>query len=347
MYLRIILLFCCWLSFCSLTAQSGWTYRKRLPERKMRFRVMSWNVENLYDTLPAPDADDSEFLPTAERGWHTRRYYRKLGDLAKTIVACGGVRPLELIALCEVENDSVVHDLCRRTRLSRLGYEYLVTSSCDRRGIDVALLYQPEAFALISHASYAVPYDAARERPTRDVLLATGRTPRGDTLDVFVVHFPSRRGGAVFTEPYRLRAAGVVAAIADSLLRHRACPKFLLMGDFNDEPRDRCVREVLAPHFVSLAADARPYPSEGNLSVEGTYYFRRRWSRIDQILVSPSLLRPDASLTTSPEDCRILALPFLLERTEQDDYKPKRTYLGTRYHGGVSDHLPLFLDLWY
>ena len=115
-----------------------------------------------------------------------------------------------------------MHFLCRRTRLARLGYEYLVTHSADRRGIDVALLYQPETFALLHSETYRVPYDSLRERPTRDLLHAAGRLPFGDTLDVFVVHFPSRRGGATISEPYRLRAAGAIwptASPAADILR--------------------------------------------------------------------------------------------------------------------------------
>ena len=110
---------------------------------------MEWNVENLYDTLHDVGFDDREFLPNAERRWNTPRYFHKQSSLAKTILAAGGLQPVDLVALCEVENDSVMHFLCRRTRLARLGYEYLVTHSADRRGIDVALLYQPETFALL------------------------------------------------------------------------------------------------------------------------------------------------------------------------------------------------------
>ena len=134
-----------------------------------RFRAMEWNVENLYDTLHDVGFDDREFLPNAERRWNTPRYFHKQSSLAKTILAAGGLQPVDLVALCEVENDSVMHFLCRRTRLARLGYEYLVTHSADRRGIDVALLYQPETFALLHSETYRVPYDSLRERPTRDL----------------------------------------------------------------------------------------------------------------------------------------------------------------------------------
>ncbi len=206
---------------------------------------------------------DEEFLPTAERRWNTPRYLHKQASLAKTILAAGGLQPVDLVALCEVENDSVVHFLCHRTRLARLGYHYVVTHSADRRGIDVALLYQPETFTYLHSETRRVPYDAARERPTRDLLHVAGRLPHGDTLDVFVVHFPSCRGGAAASEPYRLRAAQLLREMADSIahLRHR--PLLLAMGDFNDEPQNRSIREVLSPTFIALTPHATPLPAEG------------------------------------------------------------------------------------
>ena len=120
-----------------------------------------------------------------------------------------------------------------------------------------------------------VPYDAERERPTRDLLHVAGRLPHGDTLDVFVVHFPSRRGGAAASEPYRLRAAQLLREMADSIahLRHR--PLLLAMGDFNDEPQNRSIREVLSPTFIALTPHATPLPAEGHEDTRRHVLFSR------------------------------------------------------------------------
>lgn len=108
------------------------------------FRVMTYNVENLFDTLHDAGFNDEEFLPGSNRRWNSPRYWGKQQKLARTIAAAGGAVPVDLVALCEVENDTVVNHLCRRTILRRLDYAYLVTQSKDARGIDVALLYQRE-----------------------------------------------------------------------------------------------------------------------------------------------------------------------------------------------------------
>lgn len=352
--LRFVLSFCFLCSYISgiFLPLSGQTqnvtghFHSRL-ERSVRFRVLTWNVENLFDTLHDEGYNDFEFLPMAERHWDSSRYWRKQSALAKTLIAAGEWQPVDLIGLCEVENDSVVHHLCRRTRMARLGYQYVVTKSRDRRGIDVAILYQPETFVPIASRCFSVPFDSVREHPTRDILLLSGVLPRGDTLDVFITHFPSRRGGSLQAKAYRMRAAGVIRQAVDSLYAVRKKALVIVMGDFNDEPDDRCIQEILAPSLSVLTPMATSYPPRPKGEIDGTYYFRHRWSRIDQMLVSPDLLRDGRVLHTSRHDCHILALDPLLESVADGRVKPYRTYLGAYYHGGVSDHLPLFLDLYY
>lgn len=330
----------------------------RAQMRGETLTLLEYNVENLFDCRDDTGFDNEDFLPAGAYAWDTLRYRRKLVDLARVMVAAGGARPVDLVALCEVEGDSVLRDLTCRTRLARLGYRYAVTDSRDRRGMDVALLYQPERFRPVSIDTLRIGYDARRERPTRDVLHVAGRIPTGDTLDVIVVHLPSRRGGAQHTEDYRLRAARRVVVMADSLRRVRAVPAVIITGDFNDGPADRSLYEVVgarplsvlsrqdeAPdcHWVNLSAELR----DEAYGVEGTYRFRGFWNRLDHVIVNRWLLAAHPRLRTGEGACRILTLPFLMEqsRGQERAWQPRRTYLGTHYHGGISDHLPLLLTI--
>lgn len=325
-------------------------------QEESRFRVATYNVENLFDTIPSPRHGDSEFLPAAERAWHSGRYWKKLGMLARAIAAIGDVRPAALVALCEVEGDTVLTHLTRRTALARLGYGYVVTHSADERGMNVALLYQPELFRPLSVASLRVPYRAGKERPTRDVLHVAGQCLTGDTLDVFVCHFPSRRGGTRLTDPYRRRAAVTVRRAADSLLDVRGRHNIIIMGDFNAYYPERCIAETLgAIPAQEVQGAGGPFLRE-NLyllthglkadgGIGGTYKYKGEWQTLDQIIVSGTLLSPaPGHLFTAPAACRLCAFPFLLKNDRSGTPAPYRTYLGTFYQGGYSDHLPIALD---
>lgn len=210
----------------------------RAQSSQQRFRAMSYNVENLFDTCHDVSFDDLEFLPSAERHWDSRRYRTKLARIANVIAAVGEESPAELVALCEVENDSVVRDLVERTRLARLGYRFVMTHSRDPRGIDVALLYQPMRFRLLADTAYRMPRAPHSRRLTRDVLHVTGLLPTGDTLDVFVCHLPSRLG---HDASYRLTMAQRLRALADDVMHRRERGLALMMGDFNDEYRDASI----------------------------------------------------------------------------------------------------------
>lgn len=325
-------------------------------QEESRFRVATYNVESLFDTIPSPRHGDSEFLPAAERAWHGGRYWKKLGMLARAIAAIGDVRPAALVALCEVEGDTVLTHLTRRTALARLGYEYAVTHSADERGMNVALLYQPELFRLLSVASLRVPYRAGKERPTRDVLHVAGLCLTGDTLDVFVCHFPSRRGGTRLTDPYRRRAAETVRRAADSLLDVRGRHNIIIMGDFNAYYPERCIAETLGAipvqevhatggAFLRENLYLLTHGLKADGGIGGTYKYKGEWQTLDQIIVSGTLLSPaPGHLFTASAACRLCAFPFLLKNDRSGTPAPYRTYLGTFYQGGYSDHLPVALD---
>ena len=234
--------------------------------------------------------------------------------------------------MCEVENDSVMFDLTRRSLLRNAGYEYVMTSSPDERGIDVALLYQPASFALLhSHSIRITPLPDTR--PTRDILYASGVIITGDTLHVFVVHAPSRRGGEVASRPYRLHVASQLAEAVDSVYAISRDAKIIIAGDFNDYADSPALQYLYEHHLINISADAK-----GSHGAKATYRWHGEWRSLDQILCSPSLAARKQSSVIGD-------LPFLLEDDEKyGGKKPYRTYLGPRYLGGYSDHLPLVVQ---
>ena len=293
---------------------------------------MELNCENLFDTRHDSLKNDLEFLPDGSYKWTPYRYWAKLNHLGQEIVAQSNPIP-DFVAMCEVENDSVMFDLTRRSLLRNAGYEYVMTSSPDERGIDVALLYQPASFALLhSHSIRIKPLPDTR--PTRDILYASGLVITGDTLHVFVVHAPSRRGGEVVSRPYRLLVASQLAEAVDSVYAISRDAKIIIAGDFNDYADSPALQYLYEHHLINITADA-----QGSHGAKATYRWHGEWRSLDQILCSPSLAARKQSSVIGD-------LPFLLEDDEKyGGKKPYRTYLGPRYLGGYSDHLPLVVQL--
>jgi endonuclease/exonuclease/phosphatase family metal-dependent hydrolase len=297
------------------------------------FTFVELNCENLFDCQHDSLKNDTEFLPSSLRHWTKTRYWRKLDDISRSIISCGGegrdwVIP-DMVALCEVENDSVLRDLTRRSLLRNANYDYVATHSDDMRGIDVALLYSPYSFKLLS--SYSLRVECLRGmRPTRDILYVKGLVMGEDTLHTFVLHAPSRYGGEKATRDYRMQVARRLCFSVDSVRSVSPDAKIIVAGDFNDYSADVSLQYLSAHELKEISADAK-----GMNGALGTYRYNGAWNSLDHILISPSLISQFHS-------CFIGDFPFAVEKDEKyGGIKPFRTYIGPRYHGGVSDHLPI------
>ena len=315
-----------------------------------QFRVMFYNVENLFDTRDDSLKNDNEFLPDGFMRWTPWKYWEKLRNITRVITAVGGMQSPALVGLCEVENDSVIFDLTHRSPLRTQEYAYLVSDSPDERGIDVALLYQRHQFRLLEHREYEVTFDKQGLRPTRNILHAVGNLVNGDTLDLFVCHFPSRSEGQRETEPQRVAAAALLREKADSLLLLREDAHILIMGDFNDHPDNKSLSLTLQAKAMGIQTDKGDlYNLFYHRMKEddfGSYKYQGRWEVLDQFIVSGNMLMPSNRTSIVDRRANIFKAKFLFE--EDSRYygkKPFRTNLGPRYLGGFSDHLPIYMDL--
>ncbi|MCD8042535.1 MAG: endonuclease [Tannerellaceae bacterium] len=303
------------------------------------FRVMWYNVENLFDTYDDPATRDDEFTPSGNRYWSPKRYYHKLQQLAKVIVSAGEWDTPALVGLCEVENDSVLIHLLNRTPLRQQQYRYCIADTQDERGIRTALLYQRDKFRYLGESSIDLTAGGSGRR-TRDLLHVWGEVITGDTLDVLLAHFPSRYGGERESEGRRLYAANRTRAVIDSLVSVRSSPYILLMGDLNDEPNNKSVKHVLVGNDLY---NMKPFSA--NQAVTGTHKYQGQWSQLDHLIVNGLFLEPSSPFQLQEGSARILTNPFLLTPDKtHGGVRPKRTYYGFRYEGGYSDHLPLVAD---
>ena len=288
--------------------------------------LVELNCENMFDCQHDSLKDDVEWMPEGKRKWTPARYWRKLNHIGQEILSCQQEGVPDLVALVEVENDSCLFDLTRRSLLRGAGYEYLMTQSPDVRGIDVALLYQSMTFHPICY-DYLDVTPLEGMRPTRDILYVKGETLKGDTLHIFVVHAPSRFGGEKHSRPNRQLVADRVMGVVRQL---SAEAKVIIVGDFNDGATDAALRFMENGGMHNVTAKAT-----GAHGAKATYRYQGVWQSIDHVFVSTALV-----------DCVDKAFindaPFLLEEDKKyGGVKPLRTFNGYRYQRGFSDHLPL------
>lgn len=294
---------------------------------------VEYNCENLFDCQHDSLKEDMQFTPEGMYRWTPGRYWKKLNHISQAILSCAGDSASatipDMIALTEVENDSVMRDLTKRSLMRNARYEYVMTSSPDVRGIDVALVYSPYSFRLLYSHSIRVSMPESI-RPTRDILYASGLLVSGDTLHIYIVHSPSRSGGEHLTQPYRMLVAERLCTSIDSL--RAVCPnaRIIVAGDFNDYSTNRSLMRIADIGMIEVSQKAT-----GRNGAKGTYRFQGEWGSLDHIFVSGNMAE---NLT----GCYINDAPFLLE--EEGKYggvRPMRSFRGPVYINGYSDHLPL------
>lgn len=308
------------------------------------FRLMFYNTENLFDTSDDTLTDDNDFLPAGDMRWNYYRYDKKINALYKTIAAAGEWNMPAVIAFCEVENRIVLEDLLRNTYLSKYGYRIIHEESADQRGIDVCMIYRKDCAEVLKF-SYHIPAGIQTgEYRTRSVLWAR-MLIHGDTLNLIVNHWPSRRGGALAGEDLRLRIAGFVKGLCDSIgTASNGRAKIIICGDFNATPDDAVMKMLsgLDRSGIAMINISKSAAEKG----QGSYRYKGIWEMIDQVLVSETLLNPESGLFTEPESFRVFRPDFLLEKDPlYPGFSPFATYRGYQYHGGFSDHLPIIVDL--
>ncbi|MFV0591752.1 MAG: endonuclease [Draconibacterium sp.] len=310
-----------------------------------QFSIVFYNTENLFDWKNDSIKNDNEFTPEGERHWTYKRFQKKLQNISKVLLAAGGWNSPSVIGLCEVENRFVLELLLKNTALKSIPYRIIHKESPDSRGIDVALIYNPDDFNPIEYQYYPLLDEDGTVRKTREILHVSGMLG-ADTIHFFVNHWPSRYGGLMETRSSRKLAADLLKQKTTEVFTKNRLAKIVIMGDFNDQPNDESLVELGAQKLPDEPGSELLY----NLSYSwmgdktGTLKYQSQWFVFDQIIVSGALLNADKSLKTSQENATVVSLPFLLvEDKRYGGQKPARTYNGFQYSGGFGDHLPVRL----
>ena len=335
------------LGLCLLTITMCFGQQKQYQATAVGF----YNFENLFDTEDDPDINDEEFTPKGKRLWNKELYRDKLGNMAKVVSMLGtNVTPdgPAILGICEIENKRVLEDFVVQKTIADRNYQIIHHDSPDKRGIDVALIYQEKYFKFKSQKAF--PLDVIKLNGdtlfSRDILLVSGEL-NGEPTHIMVNHWPSRSGGENKAAAYRNKAGQVCKAVADSLHNDNPECNILVMGDLNDDPTSPSVKKHLnAKGKIDKTSTGGLYNplSDFYKKGNGTTSFRDSWSVFDQIIISHSLLE-DKEDQMKYFKAEIFKQPWLIQVGGRYKGYPKRTFSGDTYNGGYSDHLPVLVYL--
>ena len=307
--------------------------------------VAFYNVENLFDIEDDPNTFDDDFTPNGKQNWTAERYEEKINKIAKVISTIGDEDGAEIIGVCEIENEKTLKDLINDPQIKKYGYNYVHYNSPDERGIDVALLYKEGVFEVTSSKNYEVKLPDNDK--TRDILLVSGKL-EGEEIHILVNHWSSRGGGEEQSRPKRMASALVARQIIDDLEAKDPNAKILFMGDLNDEPFNESVTKGLQAVDSPDLQGKQLFNVLASLEKEGrgSYNYKGDWNMLDQIIINKGFfVEHNGAKGWRYVDGNIYDKEFLKEQKGKYKGNPLRTYVGTKYLGGYSDHFPVYIHL--
>ncbi|MCD7970467.1 MAG: hypothetical protein LUF87_08955 [Alistipes sp.] len=283
-----------------------------------------WNVENLYDTIPSPFYDDSDYTPQGRLKWDGEKYGNKLSKIAEVLDSLA----LDVVGLAEIESEVAVRDLVRTLETP---YNYIRLTGGDSRGMGLALLYKGDKF--VPDTAYLVPSGFSRE-----VLYVRGEL-LGLQVGFIVCHLPSRLN----RNSVRERAIKSLSGFISSLLDRDPSAQLVVMGDFNCAPGEKPMKKYFPREFPvppGMAPVFSPFTDKVAKGY-GTYAYRGRWSMSDNIYLSPGFFHGNGFTYFG---CGIYIRPYLLDYDDPSRRGfPLRTFSGGKYRNGYSDHLPVYV----
>lgn len=316
------------------------TYSANSP----RVTLMTWNLENLYDTKNDPDKDDETFLPIdvkmnlpdhlnnclklsakswqkkcIEWDWNQDTLDLKLLRIARVIRSVHGGKGPDVLVVQEVENLWVLQKLVN-DHLSDLGYTVHLIENKDLRGIDVGLITRLPVQGspqLVSMGS---------SRPALKALL---KLPDATLITVFGVHFP------IAATPIERRLKMLKNL---SQLAKQSPAMSVALGDFNFPKDEQEIHDLEKKHLKPQWIPAQKY-CQGCL---GTTYetYTQDWSFLDMILVDQRFFKLSSLWTLDKDSVKIHnPIPFQTNKygSPADFRLP--------WASGVSDHWPLLIQL--
>ena len=323
---------------CQSTKPSTKDYAE--SQNKVAFDVMSYNVENLFDTIDDPNKADEDFTPSGKLQWNTAKYYEHLKHSVDAITNRGANFPA-VVGLIEVENGTVLNDLVNTSHLKGKGYKVVWFEGPDERGIDVALIYDSNRVTVIGSRAIPVVLESVTDPNTRDILKVAVKVGNED-YQLFVNHWPSRRGGQDESEMHRIKAASVLRKEVDQILSVNPNTNIICMGDFNDFPSNKSVHDVLQAGVSNEHSVLFNMMSDFEALKKGTHFYKGEWSPLDQFMVSYGMFD---NKCVSANAFEVVSYDFLYYTSKDGVKSPARAYVGDSYKGGYSDHLPILMHV--
>lgn len=345
--MNIIRPFCILFLLISCTHSPQWSK----SQKTNIISVMTYNLENLFDTEHDKGTEDFTYLPKKNKSPYikdcqklTNSYYKKsclnldwnkkvlntkLNNLATAILQVNKGKGPDILIVEEVENLRVLQQLNQKLKPAK--YHITHIEGFDKRGIDIAFFsrFKKKGKAKLHRIAFKArnPRDQKWMNRSRGILEATFILPDGELINIFGVHFPSPRNPSY----WRGQAIASLNTLVNRLPKNRLA---IAGGDFNISKKENNRQHFYEKNLSSLWHVSHLV---GCHSCKGTHSYKGTWSFLDALLVR-KIKKPQWNIVKDsigiPNKTRIQMNPY----SQPARYNTKSGY-------GTSDHFPIYLQI--
>lgn len=306
--------------------------------------IAFYNVENLFSPDP-PQVHRLDPTNSGLRNWDEKRYQNKLYKIAQVfqlIKDSENILPM-LIGLSEIQGQKPLDELVKMPPFNS-NYAVVHYDSMDERGVDVALLYDKSKIEIISSEpiSYIFEFenqDSANYDTTRDVLYCKVKYQE-EIMHVFVLHLPSKRERDI-NKPRRDFILKELKERVHQLLAN-SNKNIVICGDFNENPNEDNIENLLYDEKFNKIL-TNPYQDLFKNNVFSTFHYKNGLL-FDHMILSNDFFETESILQF--KNAKVFNHQKISSQDVNFKGRPFRTYAGTRYLGGYSDHFPIITEIY-
>ncbi|NOQ24886.1 MAG: endonuclease/exonuclease/phosphatase [Bacteroidales bacterium] len=310
-----------------------------------------WNLENLFNEENDPTRSVwlQSKLKSELKGWNTDVLSKKLSQLATVIQLMNEGKGPDILGVCEVENKAVLEKLLEKLSSLERNYGIVLHDGEDKRGIDVAFIYDKDKFIAAEQFTHRV----VKRNATRDIFQVNFKTPMDKDLVIIGNHWPARMPGTYESDPYRIIAGETLSYWLKRITEIMGDDiGIIAMGDFNDEPFSRSMTDyALSTNNKLKVLYSRTSPRLYNLMATdiaegiGSYYYSGPFL-FDQLLVSKGLIKSTAPLKVVDGSAKVNNYELMAKGSYKAPRRFGRPSRSSSYDPeGFSDHFSVSMLL--
>ena len=304
--------------------------------------IMFYNVENFFLPDERFSKGESKKLSGLKKWneWRYRHKIHRIGSVFECFCEENGSLPM-LIGLAEIANNEVLEDLLSHPVFEGK-YAFVHYDSLDERGVDTALLYDKTKIKDLDSDTISFIFEfeeGGKEEmdTTRDILQCRVEY-EGVEITIFVLHLPSKREQDINQSKRDYILHSVKERVLE--LTKKQKEPVMILGDFNENPYAENINFLLYHDGLDKLLE-NPFINLYGQKKFSTFY-QKQGLLFDQIILSEYFYVQNSKLKFTKAG--VFAHENIKIRDGKYQGKPFRTYAGTRYLGGYSDHFPVWVE---